>query len=96
MGTSGRSSSLCLAESKTFLFLVPTFWQTFLCLSSDSTLNVLKQMGHGSKICSTGGSSSSLMTGGGGAGAGVGGEKNLGLGGSGGGISAGGAADPTN
>lgn len=71
LGTSGRSSSLCLAESKTLRFLVPTFWQTFLCLSSDSTLNVLKQIGQGSRIiCSTGDGSSSSLTG---AGAGAGG-----------------------
>lgn len=62
LGTSGKSSSLCLAESNTFRFLVATFWQTFLCRSSDSTLNVRKQIGQGSKISCAGGSSSTLTT----------------------------------
>lgn len=69
LGTSGRSSSLCLAESNTLRFLVPTFWQTFLCLSSDSTLNVLKHIGQGSRICS----STSLTTSGSAARTGAGG-----------------------
>lgn len=62
LGTSGRSSSLCLAESNTLRFLVATFWQTFLCLSRDSTLKVLKHIGQGSRISCAGGSSSTALT----------------------------------
>ena len=62
LGTSGRSSSLCLAESNTLRFLVATFWQTFLWRSRDSTLKVLKHIGQGSKISCTGGSSSTALT----------------------------------
>lgn len=61
LGTSGRSCTLCLNESKTFRFLVATTWQMLLCRSNDSTLNVLKQMWHGSRICGSAGSSSSTF-----------------------------------